>query len=197
MQWIQQPDYFIDLILLADNPSQAHVPPAFAERDSPAPLTPPRPFRTDSTNHYEAGTPSIPVATPTPAFTASHAPMPSTASRQAVEKMKANIWVASKKWTFMDAVGSDKVGFTISWLAIVKFLMISDREDMQFIRADAAQKRINDQHAMLLSELQAGVWTPEKYRGMIRELTNPTPAKQWHQEFPEWPEEWPESSQEI
>jgi hypothetical protein len=97
MQWIQQPDYFIDLILLADNPSQAHVPPAFAERDSPAPLTPPRPFRTDSTNHYKAGTPSIPVATPTPAFTASHAPMPSTASRQAVEKMKANIWVASKK----------------------------------------------------------------------------------------------------
>jgi hypothetical protein len=78
----------------------------------------------------------------------------------------------------MDAVGSDKVGFTISWLAIVKFLMILDREDMQFIRADAAQKRINDQHAMLLSELQAGVWTPEKYRGMIRELTNPTPAKQ-------------------
>lgn len=101
-QWIQQPDYFINPILLADNPTQAHVPSAFVEGDSPVPLTPPRPFRTDSTNHYEAGTPSTPVATSTPAPTAPHAPMPSTASWLAVEKMKANIWVASKKRTFMD-----------------------------------------------------------------------------------------------
>jgi len=70
------------------------------------------------------------------------------------------------------------------------FIMTLDRENMQFIRADAAQKRINDQRAMLLSELQAGVWTTEEYKNMIQELTNPTPAKRQRQDSPEWPEEW-------
>lgn len=75
--------------------------------------------------------------------------------------------------------------------------MTLDRENMQFLRADAAQKRINDQCAMLLSELQAGVWTPEEYKKMVKELTNPTPAKRQRQDSPEWTEEWPVSSQEI
>ena len=68
---------------------------------------------------------------------------------------------------------------------------------MQFMRADAAQKWINNQCAILLSELQAGVWTAEEYRNMIRELTNPTPAKRRRQDSPEWVEKWPELSQEI
>lgn len=75
--------------------------------------------------------------------------------------------------------------------------MILDRENMQFMHADAAQKRINDQHAMLLSELQAGVWTMEEYREMIKDLNNPTPVKCKRQDSPEWPDELPESSQEI
>ena len=64
---------------------------AYAE-GSPALLTPPRSFGTDSTNHYETGTPTS-APTPTHVPTASHAPMPSTASQQAIEKMKANIRV--------------------------------------------------------------------------------------------------------
>lgn len=68
---------------------------------------------------------------------------------------------------------------------------------MQFMRADAAQKRINDQRAMLLSELQAGVWTTDEYREMIKNLNNPTPVKRKREDSPEWPDELPESSQEI
>jgi hypothetical protein len=98
-QWIQRPDYFIDPTLLAESLTQTCAPPVSVVGGSPAPLTPPRPFGTDSTNHYEAETPSTSAGTPTSALTA---PAPSTTSRQAIDKMKANIRVASKKRTFMD-----------------------------------------------------------------------------------------------
>jgi hypothetical protein len=80
---------------------------------------------------------------------------------------------------------------------IVNPLTTFGRENMQFLRADAAQKRINDQRSLLLTELQAGVWTPEEYRNMVMELTNPNPAKRQRENSPEWPEEWPDSLQEI
>lgn len=180
--WIQRPDY-IDPSL-----AQASVPP------SPAPLTPSgsESFGTDFTNFYEAGTSSSSAPTPTPVPTAA---TPPTASQHAIEKMKANIRVASKKRAFMDEMLD--VTKYVSWLVIVNTLMTLDRENMQFLRADAAQKRINDQCAMLLSELQAGVWTPEEYKKMVKDLTNPTPAKRQRQDSPEWTEEWPVSSQEI
>lgn len=79
---------------------------------------------------------------------------------------------------------------------VARSLTNLNRENMQFMRADAAQKRINDQRAILLSELQAGVWTPEEYRNMVRDLTNPTPAKRQRRNSPEWQGELSESSQE-
>jgi len=105
-QWIQRPDYFIDPILLADDRTGASALPVFVEGPS-APLTPLRPFGTDSTNYYEAGTPPPPnTATPLPTPSASCTPKPSTGSRQAIEKMKANLRIASnsKKRAFMDEI---------------------------------------------------------------------------------------------
>ena len=86
---------------------------------SPALLTPWRSFGTDSTNHFEVGMPSTPAPMPMSVPTASHAPMPSTASRAAIEKMKANIWVALKKRSFMDEML--EVMKCVLWPVVVKF----------------------------------------------------------------------------
>jgi hypothetical protein len=90
-QWIQRPNYFINPILLVESLTQAHAPPVSVVSESSALLTLLRPFKTDSTNHYEAGTPSTSAGTPMSASTASYTPMLFTVSQQALDKMKANI----------------------------------------------------------------------------------------------------------
>jgi hypothetical protein len=106
-QWLQRPDDFIDPTL-----REREVPstsPATPSAVSPA-LAATRSFGSEQTNTYEPATPpssQLPVSNPPsqpPTSSTARPPKPSTASHQAIDKLKATIQVIPKKRSVVEVL---------------------------------------------------------------------------------------------
>ncbi|KAF8056303.1 hypothetical protein FPV67DRAFT_1531959 [Lyophyllum atratum] len=163
-QWFQRPDDFIDPVLL--NTPERPVASAPTQ-----PLTATRSFGSEHTN-YEPGTPT-PSQVSRSQVSGSLLPRyakPSSASRDAIERLKASNSTVPKKRSAIDQ------------------LLELSKENIQFMRDSSERKQVSSERSQLFEEYKAGLWTDVEFRAKVDELTRSKspPAKRRREYSPDW-----------